>query len=106
VTQALGEVEQSTTRLKAVYALHPPLRVDSKSASDLYYKFLEDFASVKAIPIRGSFTHNGELLGVTVRPCTANQKKRHFSKSAFLQIGDVSWNFRPRSSFLAKNDFL
>jgi hypothetical protein len=105
VTQTSGEVVQTTTKLKALYALHPPLRVDSESASSLYRKFFKDLGPKRTIPIRGSFTHNGELLAVAVRPCTASQKKRHFSKSPFLQIGDAVLEFSATFEFPGQERF-
>jgi hypothetical protein len=105
VTQTPGDVVQTTTKLKALYALHPPLRVDSESASTLYRKFFKDLGPKRTIPIRGSFTHNGELLAVTVRPCTASQKKRHFSKSPFLEIGDALLEFSATFEFPGQERF-
>jgi hypothetical protein len=105
VTQTPGEVLQTTTKLKAIYALYPPLRVDSESASKLYHKFVQDFGSKRTIPIRGSFTHNGELLAITTRPCTTSQKKRHFSKSGFLQAGDAVLEFSATFEFPGQQRF-
>jgi hypothetical protein len=96
---------QTTTKLKALYALRPPLRVDSESASNLYYKFFKDLEPKRTIPIRGSFTHNGELLTITARPCTASQKKRHFGKSPFLKIGDAVLEFSATFEFPGQERF-
>lgn len=89
MTQTSGEVVQTTTKLKAFYALHPPLRIDSEQATNLYHRFLKDLGPNRTVPIRGSFTHDGQLLAIAARPCTASQKKRYFSKSPFLEIGDA-----------------
>ena len=105
MSQTSSEVVQTTTKLKAIYALSPPLRIDSESASNLYHKFFEDLGSKRTIPIRGSFTHNGELLAITARPCTASQKKRHFSKSPFLQIGDRVLEFSATFAFPGQERF-
>jgi len=59
VTQTSGEVVQTTTKLKALYALHPPFRMDSQSASNFYHKFLEEFGPKRTVPIRGSFLVEG-----------------------------------------------
>jgi len=105
VTQTSGEVVQTTTKLRALYALNPPLGVDSESASNLYRKFFNDLGPKRTIPIRGSFTHNGELLAITARPCTASQKKRHFSKSSFLEVGDAVLEFSARFEFPSQERF-
>ena len=105
MTQTPGDVMQTTTKLKALYALHPPLRVDSESASTHYRKFFKDLGPKRTIPIRGSFTHNGELLAVTVRSGTASQKKRHFSKSPFLEIGDALLEFSATFEFPGQERF-
>jgi hypothetical protein len=93
------------TKLKALCALHPPFRTDSQSASKLYHKFLEDFGSKRTVPIRGSFTHNGELLDVAVRRCTASQKKRHFGQSLLTEVGDPILEFSAAFEFPGQDKF-
>jgi hypothetical protein len=79
--------------------------MDSERASTLYRNFCEDMGSKRTIPIRGSFAHDGELLAVTVRPCTASQKKRHFSKSPFLEAGDAVVEFSATFEFPGQQRF-
>jgi hypothetical protein len=105
VTDTSGEVVQTTTKLRALYALHPPFRSDSQSASYFYHKFLEEFEPKRTVPIRGSFTHNGELLAVTVRPCTASQKSRHFRQSPLLDVGDPVLEFSATFEFPGQEKF-
>jgi hypothetical protein len=45
------------------------------------------------------------LLTVTARPCTASQKKRHFSKSPFLQVGDAILEFSATFEFPGQEKF-
>jgi hypothetical protein len=98
VTKAsVGRAE--TSKVKALYALYPPIGSDSETASSLYDKFFKDFGTSRTIPIRGSFTHNGELLAVTARRCTNSQLKRHFSKSPFLKVGDFLLEFTATFEF-------
>jgi hypothetical protein len=73
--------------------------VDSEAAKSRYRQFFEHFRAGKTIPIRGSFTHNGETLTIAARPCTADQLKRHFSKSPFLQAGDAVLEFSANFEF-------
>ena len=105
MTQTSGEVVQTTTKLKALYALHPPFRMDSRSASNFYYKFLQEFGPKRTVPIRGSFTHNGELLAVTIRPCTASQKSRHFRQTLLLEVGDPILEFSATLEFPGEDKF-
>ena len=88
-----------TSKIKALYALYPPIKSDSETTSNLYEQFFKDFGAGRTIPIRGSFTHDGELLVVTARPCTSSQRKRHFSKSPFLQVGDAILEFTATFEF-------
>lgn len=105
MTQTTGEVVQSTTKLRALYALRPPFGSDSESTSKLYRKFFKDLESTKTIPIRGSFTHNGELLAIAARPCTAGQKKRHFKKSSLFEVGDAVLEFSAAFEFPGQERF-
>ncbi len=95
----------TSTKLKALYPLYPPLRMDSEAASNLYHKFFKDFATKRTVPIRGSFVHNGELLAITARPCTAYQKKRQFNKSPFLKVGDAVLEFSATFEFPGQDKF-
>jgi hypothetical protein len=96
---ASAQSSQASTKLKALYALYPPIGSDSETASNLYHKFFKDFGTSRTIPVRGSFTHDGELFAVTARPCTISQKKRHFSKSPFLKAGDAILEFSATFKF-------
>jgi hypothetical protein len=79
--------------------------MDSQSASTFYQKFLEEFRTPKAVPIRGSFTHNGESLTITVRPCTASQKRRHFRKILLLEVGNPILEFSATLDFPGEDQF-
>jgi hypothetical protein len=94
-----------SAKLKAVYSLYPPIRSDSEAAVSLYHRFFEDFTSTKTIPVRGSFVHNGELLAITSRPCTDNQRRRYFPKSPFLQVGDALLEFSATFEFPGQDRF-
>ncbi|MEH2546499.1 hypothetical protein V1283_003144 [Bradyrhizobium sp. AZCC 2262] len=96
---------QTSTKLKAVYAIHPPLRMDSDISSHLYHQFFNDFERQKTIPIRGSFACNGQLLAVTARACTISQKTRFFSKTPFLQVGDAVLEFTGLFEFPGEDRF-
>ena len=79
--------------------------MDSRSASNFYYKFLQEFGPKRTVPIRGSFTHNGELLAVTIRPCTASQKSRHFRQTLLLEVGDPILEFSATLEFPGEDKF-
>jgi len=49
--------------------------------------------------------HDGELLTVTVRACTASQKKRYFIKAPFLQVGDAILEFSVKLDFPGQDIF-
>jgi hypothetical protein len=97
---------QTSTKLKALYALYPPLGTDSELATSRYRQFFEHFRVEKTIPIRGSFSHNGELLTIVARPCTAGQLKRHFSKSRYLQVGDAVLEFSATFEFPGQDKYV
>jgi hypothetical protein len=73
--------------------------MDSEASSNLYRQFFDDFSAERTVPIRGSFAHNGELLSVTARACTAHQKKRHFNRSPYLRVGDIILEFSATFEF-------
>ncbi len=95
----------TATKLKALYALRPPFGVDSQSALNFYHRFIEEFGSIRNITIRGSFTHNGELLAAIVRPCTASHKKRHFGRSHDIEVGDPILEFSATFEFSGQDKF-
>jgi len=96
---------QATTKLKALYALHPRFRTDSQSAANFYRKFLEDFQKGRTVPIRGSFTHDGEFLTINIRHCTVAQKRRHFGKSLLVAAGDPILEFSAAFEFPGSDSF-
>jgi hypothetical protein len=96
---------QTSAKIRALFSLYPPLRHDSKSSSDSYYKFFQDFTEGRHVAIRGSFVHDGELLTVTVRKCTNSQLKRFFSKSPFLKEGDTILEFSGVFEFPGQEKF-
>jgi hypothetical protein len=57
------------------------------------------------INIRGSFTHNGDLLAVVARPCTAGERNRYFKKSRFLEAGDALLEFSTTLEFPGRDRF-
>jgi hypothetical protein len=96
--------EHSIVKLKALYALYPPLKMDSEASTKLYYKLLEDFSAEKPVPLRGTF-HDGERPSVAARPCPAGQRRRYFKKAPFLAAGDAILEFSATLKFPGQEKF-
>lgn len=96
---------KTLVKLKALYALFPPLRFDIEESTDQYHRVLKDFENGKTVIIRGSSFHDGEKLLVIAAPCTASQKKQYFKKSAFLEVGHTILEFSGAFEFPGVDKF-
>lgn len=56
-------------KIRAVFPLFPPIRLDSVRQINLYKAFVEYFHVPRKIKIRGSFAHDGEELIARTLPC-------------------------------------
>jgi hypothetical protein len=92
-------------KLRALFSLFPPIRPDSRAATRLHDRFINDFHEAKDVAIRGSFTHDGELLAVAARPCSTSEYNRYFKTSAFFESGHPILEFSATLDFPGRDQF-
>ena len=92
-------------KVRALYPLYPPLRIDSDESKALYDELVSYFATTRTARVKGSFVHDGETITIQSRPCTTRERERFFRKAPFLKAGDAVLEFAGTFEFPGEDKF-
>jgi hypothetical protein len=84
-------------KLEALFALYPPLRINSNFYLAEFERFIDHFKTRQKVHIRGSGFHDGELLSAQVEQCRPSRHRRFFRHTPLSKPG--GWLLRFEGSF-------